>query len=98
VTAGPVLNERQAAEDPHLAATGAWAEIPATEDYPATLLNAPPYQFSSSNVALRTPPALLGEHNDYVYREVLGLADAEIAGLEAAGHITTTYANEVLGR
>lgn len=98
VTAGPVLDAKQAAEDPHLAETGAWTDVPVTEDYPATLLNAPPYKYSVSNVGLRDAPALFGAHNDYVYREVLGLADEEIAALEAGGHLRTTYADSVLGR
>ena len=48
-------------------------------------------------MTLRTPPALFGEHNDYVYRELLGLGDEECARLESAGHIATTYGPEVLG-
>ncbi len=91
VTAGPVLNARDAAEDPHLEASGTWTELPATADYPATKFAVPPYHFSRSNVTIRTEPALFGQHNDYVYREVLGLSDEEIEGLRASGHITDTY-------
>ena len=96
VTAGPVLNAAQAANDPHLRATGAWTTLPATEDYPETEWAVPPYRFSASPVGLRTAPCLFGEHNDYVYREVLGLDEEAIAALAAAGHVTTTYAPEVL--
>jgi len=32
-----------------------------------------------------------GEHNDYVYRDVLKVSDAEYAALKAAGHIATQY-------
>jgi crotonobetainyl-CoA:carnitine CoA-transferase CaiB-like acyl-CoA transferase len=96
VTAGPVLDAREAAEDPHLAATGVWKRLPATEDYPEVDWLRPPYRFSRSNVDLRTPPCLFGEHNDYVYREVLGLSDAEIEKLAAAGHIATTFDPDVI--
>jgi len=34
---------------------------------------------------------LLGEHNDYVYRELLGIGDEEYERLRASGHITDTY-------
>ena len=91
VTAGPVLNSKDAAGDPHLAATGAWKRLPATADYPETEFGVPAYRFSRSDVGLRTPPALLGEHNDYVYRELLGVGDEEYERLRASGHITDTY-------
>lgn len=91
VTAGPVLNAKDAAEDPHLEASGTWMELPSTADYPATKFAAPPYHFSRSNVTIRTEPALFGQHNNYVYRDVLGLNDEEIDGLRAGGHITDTY-------
>lgn len=97
VTAGPVLNAAQAAQDRHLEATDAWVRLPATEDYPEIEWSRPPYRFSRSEVTTRTSPCLLGEHNDYVYREVLGLSEAEYESLKAAGHATTTYGPEVLG-
>jgi crotonobetainyl-CoA:carnitine CoA-transferase CaiB-like acyl-CoA transferase len=96
VTAGPVLNARDATEDPHLQATGAWSEIPATADYPATLLGAPPYHFSLSDVGLRTAPAAFAEHNQYVYREVLGLSEEEYDRLHATGHIRDRYDDDVI--
>lgn len=97
VTAGPVLNAREAALDEHLAATGAWKRLPATEDYPEVDWLRPPYRFSNSDVDIRETPCLFAEHNDYVYREVLGMSDEEIESLRAAGHITGTYAPEALG-
>lgn len=96
VTAGPVLNAAEAADDPHLASTGAWKRLPATEDYPEVDWLRPAYRFSVSDIDLREPPCLFGQHNDYVYREVLGLSEAEIDALAAAGHIATTYAPEAL--
>jgi benzylsuccinate CoA-transferase BbsF subunit len=95
VTAGPVLNAKEAAEDPHLAATGMWQRLPATADYPEVDFHTPAYHFERSDVGMRTPPALFGEHNHYVYRELLGLSEEEIARLREAGHIADTYAPEV---
>ena len=96
VTAGPVLNSRDAAEDAHLRETGSWTPLPATADYPATEFTSPAYRFSKSDVSLRTAPALFGEHNDYVYRELLGIGDDEIAALKAAGHIRDTFDESVI--
>jgi crotonobetainyl-CoA:carnitine CoA-transferase CaiB-like acyl-CoA transferase len=97
VTAGPVLNAKQAAEDAHLRATDAWITLPATEDYPEVEWSVPPYHFSKSDVATRTAPCLFGEHNDYVYREVLGLSAEEYERLRALGHAKDTYNAEILG-
>ena len=91
VTAGPVMSAKDAVEDPHLAANGAWTRLPATEDYPETDFASPPYRFEKSDVRLRTEPALFAQHNEYVYRDLLGLSDEEYAKLEAEGHITDTY-------
>lgn len=40
----------------------------------------PPFQFSKADIEVRTTP-LLGEHNEYVCKEILGMSDTEIAGL-----------------
>ncbi|MGD9889761.1 MAG: CaiB/BaiF CoA transferase family protein [Dehalococcoidia bacterium] len=98
VTAGPVLNAGDAAHDPHLAATGMWQTLPATPDYPETPFHTPPYRFSRSDAGLRTPPAAFGEHNDYVYTDLLGLTEHEREQLRDRGHITDEYADEVLNR
>lgn len=91
VTAGPVLNAKEAAEDSHLAATRAWKRLPATADYPEVEWLRPAYRFSKSDVDLRTAPCLFGEHNEYVYREVLGLSDEEFAKLKEQGHVADTF-------
>lgn len=96
VTAGPVLNAAQASEDPHLVHNEVWTPLPATADYPATQFPAPAMHFSRSDVRLRTPPVPFGAHNDYVYRELLGLHDDEVAALEAGGHIRDRYDDVVL--
>ena len=92
------MTAQDAAEDPHLRQGGAWARLPATEDYPETDFGAPPYKFESSDVRIRTTPALFGEHNDYVYRELLGVSDEEFERLRAAGHIATTFDADLVAR
>jgi benzylsuccinate CoA-transferase BbsF subunit len=41
---------------------------------------------------LRRHPVALGEDNEYVYKEVMGLSDDEYTELENKGHIGTDYA------
>ena len=50
-----------------------------------------------SDVSIRSAPALFAQHNEYVYREVLGLTDAEIAKLTAEGHIRERYDDSIAG-
>jgi crotonobetainyl-CoA:carnitine CoA-transferase CaiB-like acyl-CoA transferase len=90
------LNAKEAAEDPQLAASGAWKRLPATEDYPEVDWLRPAYRFSASEVDLRGAPCLFGEHNEYVYREVLGYSEAEYDAFRAGGHVADTFAPEAL--
>jgi crotonobetainyl-CoA:carnitine CoA-transferase CaiB-like acyl-CoA transferase len=40
---------------------------------------------------IRSAACCLGEHNDYVYRDLLGMSDADIDRLRREGHIGDTY-------
>jgi benzylsuccinate CoA-transferase BbsF subunit len=44
---------------------------------------------------LRRHPVLLGEDNEYVYKEIMGLSKEEYAELESLGHIGMDYAPDV---
>lgn len=46
-----------------------------------------PFRFDATPVAHRRAAPCLGEHNEYVLREVLGRSDAEIAELQRAGTV-----------
>jgi crotonobetainyl-CoA:carnitine CoA-transferase CaiB-like acyl-CoA transferase len=94
VPAAPVLEVSRMFDDPHLRARNFFrtqTQADAGEfEYPGPL-----WQFPETPVEYYQPPVMLGEHNDYVYREVLGYSDAEIADLRAKGHITMEYAPDV---
>ena len=51
----------------------------------------PMWKFSETPVEFYQPPVRFGEHNDYVYRDILKVDDAEFERLKAAGHVATTY-------
>ena len=55
-------------------------------EYPGPL-----WRFSRTPVVSYQPPVMFGEHNDYVYREVLQCSEEEIRLLSEAGHIATEY-------
>jgi len=50
-----------------------------THRYPGMM-----FKMDRTPLEIRRPPNCLGEHNDYVFREVLGMSDDEIAELEQA--------------
>jgi crotonobetainyl-CoA:carnitine CoA-transferase CaiB-like acyl-CoA transferase len=90
VAAGMVCFEPDAYADPQLKARGFFVSVTHPEsgmhDYPGML-----WKMSRTPGSFRSPACCLGEHNDYVYRELLGLDDAEISRLRADGHIGDTY-------
>ena len=90
VAAGPVLSAAAAYADPHLRARGFFESVThpeaGTHAYPGIL-----WRMSHTPAHIRRPPCCLGEHNAYVYGEVLGYSPAEIAQLTRTGHIGDTY-------
>jgi crotonobetainyl-CoA:carnitine CoA-transferase CaiB-like acyl-CoA transferase len=94
VMAGPVLDDADAMADPHLAARGFFWEIDQADTgrhrYPGM-----PYRFANARPGVRQPPILLGEHNEQVYKELLGISEAEYERLTAAGHIGMEYAPHI---
>ncbi len=94
VAAAPVLEASRIFDDPHLRARGFFrkqtVEGAGTHEYVGPL-----WKFGETPVEFRQPPVCFGEHNDYVYRELLGLSEQEIAKLEADGHIADEYDESV---
>jgi len=96
VPAGPVMDEKDAYSDPHLKMRGFFNELThpvcGTHFYPGI-----PWKMSGTPNKLRLPPCCLGEHNEYVYKEVIGVSDEEYEELKRKGHIGTDYAPEIIG-
>ncbi len=94
VAAGPVLDDAATFEDPQLKAREFFVEE-SNEDsgthlYPGFMTrmrNAPP--------TVRRGPVRLGENNEEVYRELLGVSAAEYEKLVETGHIGMDYAPHV---
>jgi crotonobetainyl-CoA:carnitine CoA-transferase CaiB-like acyl-CoA transferase len=90
VAAMPVLEASRMFEDPQLIARQFFrtqtVEGAGTHQYVGPL-----WKFDATPVEFYQPPVTFGEHNDYVYRQVLGMDDAEIEALRAGGHIATDY-------
>ncbi|MBN1614447.1 MAG: CoA transferase [Deltaproteobacteria bacterium] len=94
VPAGPVLTCTEIFSDPHLEARGYFTELThreaGTHRYPGNA-----FQFSKTPMSIRMAPPCLGEHNDYIYGELLGMTKAEIEALKAENLIGDAYLPEV---
>jgi len=90
IAAGPVMDERDAFTDPHIRERRFFAKLTHTEIgthyYPGLA-----WRMSKTANNLRIATPRLGEHNDYVYKKVIGVSDEEYRALEVDGHIGTTY-------
>lgn len=90
VAAGMVFFEPDAYNDPHLNARGFFETVThhecGTHRYPGML-----WKMSKTPGSFRAPPCCLGEHNDHIYRNLLGFDDSEIDRLRQEGHIGDMY-------
>jgi benzylsuccinate CoA-transferase BbsF subunit len=83
IAAAPSRDANDLFHDPHLQARGAFVEVDHPEVGPRRYVG-PPWVMSDPGVEPRRAP-LLGEHNDYVFRQILGLSEEELTALERDG-------------
>ncbi len=90
VAAAPFMKEEEVFADPHLNARGFFEEKThreaGTHRYPGAV-----WKFSKTPMNMRLVAPCLGEHNEYVMAELLGLSKEELAHLEAEQYIGTDY-------
>ncbi len=82
VAAMPVMNIADQFADPHLNARETYVEI----DHPhagAEMVYGVPWRFSNTPGSVAAPAPLLGQHNDYVLRELLGMDETRVSALVA---------------
>ena len=78
VAAAPCLDLTERFSDPHFAARETHLQV----EHPATgvdIIAGIPFKLSATPGEVRRPAPMLGQHNDYVFRELLGRSDSEIA-------------------
>jgi crotonobetainyl-CoA:carnitine CoA-transferase CaiB-like acyl-CoA transferase len=85
VPAGVVQGARELLdEDEHMRERGYYVYLDHAETGRAAY-DGPPFKMSATPGQLRWPAPLLGEHTEYVCKEILGLGDEEISELLIAG-------------
>lgn len=94
VAAMPVLEASRMFGDPQLLARD-FFKTQTVEGAGTHRYVGPLWKFSETPVEFYQPPVTFGEHNDYIYRDVLGLSEQEIESLRAGGHIATEYDRSV---
>ncbi len=91
VPCAPVLDSRDSLEDPHLKERGFYEQVTqadcGTHFYPGIA-----FKMSKMPNSIRMPACLMGEHNEYVYKEIIKVSDEEYADLVEKGHIGMDYA------
>ena len=88
IAAGAVFTNQDVAEDPHLKQRGYIWDVPHPSAGIQQFLGAP-FQMSRTPVALHRPAPMLGEHNEYVVKDLLGMTPAEADRLQEAGLMVT---------
>jgi len=99
VPSAPVLNERDALRDPQVVARGFYERADGTKyNCDVHMFPGVMWKYSKTPMSVRLPPCMLGEHNDYVFKEVIGMTDEEIKRLEAQDYIIggTAYTKAAL--
>ena len=82
----PVLSKAEVLDDPHIKARNAFIERDHPTAGPTTLL-APWIHMSQTPAAIHDDAPAIGQHTDEVLGGLLGLTEAEVADLRAAGAI-----------
>ena len=88
LAAAPMLYPGEMLDDPQFVSRGFFEDV----DHPFAGRRRLPgniARMSGADCRIRFPAPCLGEHNDYVFKELLGLDDREMAELTEAGIIGT---------
>jgi len=80
VAAMPLLDEEERLADPHLASRETYTKVDHPKAKGVTIYNVP-WKLSRTPGHIQRSSPMLGQHNDYIYGEVLGLSGEERARL-----------------
>lgn len=87
IAAAPSYNIRELISDPHLKERGFFGQIEHPE-VGKRIMYGTPWRLSATPAKIYAPAPLLGQHNDYVFRELLGISQREINKLVEEGVIS----------
>jgi len=82
-------NARDVYENPQLQVRDFWVNVEHPELEDSVSYCGPLLKLSEVPLRIRRRPPLIGEHDEYVYKELLGFSDDEVANMLVEGVITT---------
>ena len=90
IPAGPVMSEADCYHDPHVAERNFFVEM--TQQWCGThLYPGFPWKCANTPQEAKLPPPGLGEHNEYVFKQILKVSDEEYTKLEEEQYIGDVY-------
>ena len=87
VPCGPVLASKDTFKDPQFLARDHFDDVTAPGGWSYQFPGSPIRMSGYGRLRVRRPAPNLGQHNEYVYKELLGYSDEEYVRLEKEGHI-----------
>ncbi len=91
VACAPVVNSYRIMDDEHVLARNLYQPQVLAGGVGPYRFTTPVFRFSETPITVRQPSVALGEHNEYVYREVIGVTAAEFEHYRALGHVATDF-------
>ncbi len=91
VPAAPILDGTRAFDDPHVQARGVYQPMTPFDQIGTYRFVTPFLRFPATPLTVHQPPVAMGEHNDYVYRELLDYSEAEYQGFKDRGHVSMDF-------
>lgn len=95
VPAAPVMEVSRVFDDPHVVERGIYEAHDLYDNVGKFRYMTPFFRFPETPSRIFQPPVAFGEHNEYVYKSVIGVSDDEYARLKAAGHISMDFDESV---
>ena len=90
VPSGAVHDQQELYNDPQMVTRGYFEQLeqPSTGRHRYTGMM---WKMLETPNGIRRPAPMLGEHNEYAFKELLGISDTEYASLEEKGHVGVEY-------
>ncbi|MGD9935093.1 MAG: CaiB/BaiF CoA transferase family protein [Dehalococcoidia bacterium] len=91
IPSAPVLEGSRVFDDPHAKARGLYKPQTLYDDIGSFRYVQPFYRMPETPITTRQAPVAMGEHNDYVYRDVIGVSETEYEALKSRGHVSMDF-------